>query len=138
MLLPVTWAVAFARRCGGGGKPSDHRHWLPARIALCTADAGNGPGEANAMSSVLRLGDVTGLGAVVLPRPVRPQRRRSQLEEFLVLRRNLLELWGEPAYSEGIVPGRFLGRAQLLLNDPAGIRHVLVGNADNYERNAST
>jgi cytochrome P450 len=60
------------------------------------------------------------------------------LEDFLVLRRNLLELWGEPAYTDGILPGRFLGRAQLMLNDPAGIRHVLVGNADNYERNAST
>jgi len=90
------------------------------------------------MSGVLRLRDVTGPRPVVLPRPARPQRRRSQLEEFLVLRRNLLELWGEPAYTQDIVPGRFLGRAQLLLNDPAAIRHVLVGNADNYERNAST
>jgi cytochrome P450 len=60
------------------------------------------------------------------------------LEDFLVLRRNLLELWGEPAYTDGILPGRFLGRAQLMLNDPAGIRHVLVTNADNYARNAST
>ena len=88
------------------------------------------------MSSVLSLGSVT--RPVVLPRPLRPQHRRSQLEDFLVLRRNLLELWGEPAYTDGILPGRFLGRPQLMLNDPAGIRHVLVGNADNYERNAST
>ena len=73
-----------------------------------------------------------------LPRPARPQHRRSQLEDFLVLRRNLLELWGEPAYNEGILPGSFLGRPQVLLNDPEGIRHVLVGNADNYARNAST
>jgi cytochrome P450 len=73
-----------------------------------------------------------------LARPARPQRRRTQIEDFLVLRRNHLELWGEPAYTDAILPGRFLGRAQLMLNDPAGIRHVLVGNADNYERNAST
>ena len=77
------------------------------------------------------------LKQVVLPRPARPLRRRSQLEDFLVLRRNLLELWGEPAYTDGMLPGRFLGRPQLLLNDPAGIRHVLVGNADNYGRSAS-
>jgi cytochrome P450 len=90
------------------------------------------------MSSVARLGNLPRSRQSLLPRPVRPQRRRSQLEDFLVLRRNLLELWGEPAYTDGILPGRFLGRAQLMLNDPAGIRHVLVGNADNYERNAST
>jgi unspecific monooxygenase len=90
------------------------------------------------MSSVARLGELTKPRPVVLPRPARPQHRRSQLEDFLVLRRNLLELWGEPAYTDSILPGRFLGRAQLMLNDPAGIRHVLVGNADNYERNAST
>jgi cytochrome P450 len=90
------------------------------------------------MSSVARLRSVTGPTQVVLPRPARPQHRRSQLEDFLVLRRNILELWGEAAYTDGIVPGRFFGRPQLMLNDPAGIRHVLVGNADNYERNTST
>ena len=90
------------------------------------------------MSSAARLGDATRPRPVILPRPARPQHRRSQLEDFLVLRRNLLELWGEPAYTDGIIPGRFLGRAQLMVNDPVGIRHVLVGNADNYARNAST
>jgi cytochrome P450 len=91
------------------------------------------------MSSVARLGrPVPKPAPLVLPRPARPQHRRSQLEDFLVLRRNLLELWGEPAYTDAILPGRFLGRSQLMLNDPAGIRHVLVGNADNYQRNAST
>jgi cytochrome P450 len=90
------------------------------------------------MSTVMRLDSVPRPRQVFLPRPARPQRRRSQLEDFLVLRRNLLELWGEPAYTDNILPGSFLGRPQLLLNDPAGIRHVLVGNADNYERNAST
>jgi unspecific monooxygenase len=90
------------------------------------------------MSSVARLGDAIRPRSFALPRPARPQHRRSQLEDFLVLRRNLLELWGEPAYRDGLLPGRFLGREQLMLNDPAGIRHVLVGNADNYQRNAST
>ena len=90
------------------------------------------------MSSVARVGNATRSMPFVLPQPDRPQRRRSQLEDFLVLRRNLLELWGEPAYTDAILPGRFLGRSQLMLNDPAGIRHLLVTNADNYERNAST
>jgi cytochrome P450 len=67
-----------------------------------------------------------------------PQRPRTQLEAFLVLRRNPLELWGEAAYDEDILPGRFFGREQLMLNAPDAIRHVLVTNADNYTRNAAT
>jgi cytochrome P450 len=91
------------------------------------------------MSIAMRLDDrIVPRPAAALARPARPQHRRTQLEDFLVLRRNLLELWGEPAYTESILPGRFLGRAQLLLNDPAGIRQVLVTNAEKYERNAST
>jgi cytochrome P450 len=59
------------------------------------------------------------------------------MESFLVLRRNPLELWGRPAYEEDILPGKFLGRSQLMVNAPEAIRHVLVGNADNYERNVA-
>ena len=62
-------------------------------------------------------------------------RQRTQLEAFLVLRRNPLELWGPLAYREGVLPGRFLGREQLMLNDPEAIRHVLVDNHENYGRN---
>jgi unspecific monooxygenase len=72
------------------------------------------------------------------PRPPIPTRLRTQLEAFLVLRRNPLELWGELAYERDILPGRFLGREQLMLNAPEAIRHVLVTNADNYRRNPAT
>ncbi len=71
------------------------------------------------------------------PRPPLPTRQRTQMESFLVLRRNPLELWGRPAYEEDILPGKFLGRSQLMVNAPEAIRHVLVGNADNYERNVA-
>ena len=70
-----------------------------------------------------------------LPRPPIPTRLRSQPEAFLVLRRNPLELWGPPAYRDLVLPGSFLGRQQLLLNDPAGIHRVLLGNHENYVRN---
>lgn len=73
-----------------------------------------------------------------LPRPDVPARVRSQVEAFLVIRRNILELWGEGAYRAELVPSRFLGRKQVLVNAPEGIRHVLVTNAQNYTRNAST
>ena len=74
----------------------------------------------------------------LLPRPPMPTRIRTQLEAFLVLRRNPLELWGAPAYREGILAGRFVGRGQLLINDPDAIRHVLVDNHANYGRSAPT
>jgi cytochrome P450 len=67
-----------------------------------------------------------------------PTRLRSQPEAFLVLRRNPLELWGAPAYEVPVAEGRFLGRAQMMLNAPEAIRHVLVTNAANYRRNAAS
>ena len=73
-----------------------------------------------------------------LPRPPVTTRERSQLEAFLVLRRNPLELWGKIAYEQDILPGRFLGRRQLMINAPDAIRHVLVTNNDNYGRNRGT
>jgi unspecific monooxygenase len=73
-----------------------------------------------------------------LPRPPMPTRLRTQLESFLVLRRNTLELWGAPAYEQEVLPGRFFGREHLMLNDPAAIRHVLVDNSDNYQRHTAT
>lgn len=74
----------------------------------------------------------------LLPKPPVTTRLRSQLEAFLVLRRNTLELWGKGAYEEWVLPGSFLGRKQLMLNQPDAIRHVLVTNAENYGRNVGT
>jgi len=71
----------------------------------------------------------------ILPRPPMPTRERTQVESFLVLRRNPLELWGALAYEHDILGGRFLGREQLMLNAPDAIRHVLVVNHENYGRN---
>ena len=63
---------------------------------------------------------------------------RSQVEAFFVLRRNPLELWGAMAYEQEVIDGKFLGRPQMMLNAPEGIRQVLVSNAGNYRRNAAT
>ena len=75
---------------------------------------------------------------VLPPKAPIPTRLRTQLEAFLVLRRNPLELWGELAYEQDILPGKFLGREQLMINAPEAIRQVLVGNAANYTRNPAT
>ena len=79
-----------------------------------------------------------------MPLPIQPRlpvapmatRERSQIEAFLTLRRNPLELWGKAAYEKDILTGKFFGRKQVLLNAPEAIRHVLVTNADNYGRNS--
>jgi len=69
------------------------------------------------------------------PKPPISPRQRTQFEGFLVLRRNPLELWGPAAYEQDVLPGRFLGREQLMLNDADAIRRVLVDNHENYGRN---
>jgi cytochrome P450 len=76
--------------------------------------------------------------ARIPPHPPVATRLRSQAEAFFVLRRNPLELWGAAAYEQEIIDGRFLGRAQMMLNAPDAIRHVLVTNAANYRRNLAT
>ncbi len=42
--------------------------------------------------------------------------------------------WGQRAYEEDIVQGRFVGRNSFILNAPDAIKHVLVDNYENYTR----
>ncbi len=51
-----------------------------------------------------------------------------------ILRENALCMWGRRAYERSVVVGSFMGRVQVLLNDPDAIGHVLVRNAANYRR----
>ncbi len=56
------------------------------------------------------------------------------LATLTILRGNALEMWGRRAYERPAVVGSFLGRMQVLLNDPEAIGHVLVRNVANYRR----
>ena len=49
----------------------------------------------------------------------------------------MLDIPPTPKESESL-GGSFLGREQILVNDPDAIRHVLVGNHENYQRNEAT
>ena len=51
-----------------------------------------------------------------------------------VIRENPIGTWGQRAYEEDIVQGRFFGRSSFILNTPDAIRHVLVDNYENYTR----
>ena len=75
----------------------------------------------------------------VVPSAPRPATRALPLwRTLLQIRRNVLTTWGEPAYAEDILAGRFMGRASFLVNDPDGIRRILVDNHANYGRTPAT
>lgn len=75
---------------------------------------------------------------VVPPAPRRPTAPLPLWRLLLQLRRNALATWGDPAYEIDVAAGQFLGRKSLLVNDPAGIRRVLVENHANYGRSPAT
>jgi cytochrome P450 len=51
---------------------------------------------------------------------------------------NALLAFPPQAFEEDVVVRSFFGRQQLILNRPAGIHHILVGNPENYRRTAAT
>ena len=54
------------------------------------------------------------------------------------MRHNPIDLWGPAAYRDAAVEGRFLGRAQILVNEPTVIAHILQGNRTNYRRDVAS
>ncbi|MEF2554140.1 cytochrome P450 [Aurantimonas sp. A2-1-M11] len=46
--------------------------------------------------------------------------------------RNPIEIWGTRAFKEPYIVGKWLGVPNIVINDPAGVRHCLVENARNY------
>ena len=50
------------------------------------------------------------------------------------MRESAIGTWGQRAYEEDIIRGRFFGQSSFILNAPDAIRHVLVDNYENYTR----
>jgi unspecific monooxygenase len=50
------------------------------------------------------------------------------------MRKSAIGTWGQRAYQEDIIQGRFFGHSSFILNTPDAIRHVLVDNYENYTR----
>jgi unspecific monooxygenase len=80
----------------------------------------------------------------VAPRPLvppTPPRAREDMTAFTrlrAMRENGIATWGQRAYEEDVVRGRFFGRNSFILNTPEAIRHVLVDNYENYVRTAAS
>ncbi|HEX5326804.1 MAG TPA: cytochrome P450 [Acetobacteraceae bacterium] len=54
------------------------------------------------------------------------------------IRTNALTMWPAAAYEQDVRVRRLLGRSNILLNDPAAIRRVLVDNPGNYRRSPAS
>lgn len=74
------------------------------------------------------------LDAPVLAGPIPPQTRLPFFQYLRVVRRNFIEALDEGMYRQGIIVQRSVGNPSFIINDPAGIRRVLLENAANYPK----
>jgi cytochrome P450 len=82
--------------------------------------------EASDMPSTRRL--------LVPPSPPRAPETMTAIGRMAAMRESAIGTWGQRAYEEDVVRGRFFGRSSFILNTPDAIRHVLVDNYENYTR----
>ncbi len=71
---------------------------------------------------------------LVPPSPPRAPENMTVLGRLAAMRESAIGTWGERAYQDDIVRGRFFLHASFILNTPDAIRHVLVDNYENYSR----
>src|SRR6478672_2687802 len=71
---------------------------------------------------------------LVPPSPPRAPDTMTAFGRMAAIRVSPIGTWGQRAYEEDIIQGRFFGRASFILNTPDTIRHVLVDNYENYTR----
>ncbi|MBN9042200.1 MAG: cytochrome P450 [Rhizobiales bacterium 62-47] len=71
---------------------------------------------------------------LVPPFPPRASDSMTALGRLKAIRRSAIDTWGQRAYEDDVIKGRFFGRSSFILNTPQAIRHVLVENYENYTR----
>src|ERR1700690_2206362 len=71
---------------------------------------------------------------LVPPSPPRASETMTALGRLAAMRESAIGTWGQRAYEEDIIRGRFFRRSSFILNTPDAIRHVLVDNYENYIR----
>ena len=76
--------------------------------------------------------------SATFPVPFAAPERQSWRSIASSLGSNALAGFPANAFEELAVARSFVGRRQIILSDPAGIRHVLIENPDNYRRTAAT
>src|SRR6266446_5342458 len=71
---------------------------------------------------------------LVPPSPPRAPDTMTAIGRMAAMRVSPIGTWGQRAYEEDIIQGRFFGRSSFILNTPDTIKHVLVDNYENYTR----
>jgi cytochrome P450 len=71
---------------------------------------------------------------LVPPSPPRAPQTMTAFGRMAAMRKSAIGTWGQRAYEEDLIQGRFFGRSSFILNTPDAIRHVLVDNYENYTR----
>jgi cytochrome P450 len=71
---------------------------------------------------------------LVPPHPPRAAENMTMLQRLAAMRESAIGTWGQRAYEEDILRGRFFLNSSFILNTPDAIRHVLVDNYENYSR----
>jgi unspecific monooxygenase len=71
---------------------------------------------------------------LVPPSPPRAPDTMTAFGRMAAMRESVIATWGQRAYEEDIIQGRFFGRSSFILNTPDAIKHVLVDNYENYTR----
>jgi cytochrome P450 len=71
---------------------------------------------------------------LVPPSPPRAAETMTAFGRMAAMRHSVIDTWGQRAYEEDIVQGRFFGHSSFILNTPDTIRHVLVDNYESYTR----
>jgi cytochrome P450 len=71
---------------------------------------------------------------LVPPSPPRASETMTAFGRLAAMRESAIGSWGQRAYEEDIIKGRFFWRSSFILNTPDAIRHVLVDNYENYTR----
>jgi cytochrome P450 len=71
---------------------------------------------------------------LVPPHPPRAPESMTALERLSAMRVSAIGTWGQRAYEEDVLRGRFFLHSSFILNTPDAIRHVLVDNYENYTR----
>jgi cytochrome P450 len=71
---------------------------------------------------------------LVPPSPPRASETMTFFGRLAAMRESVIGTWGQRAYEEDIIQGRFFGHSSFILNTPDAIRHVLVDNYENYTR----
>jgi cytochrome P450 len=70
--------------------------------------------------------------------PARPEGRLSFRQFLRLVRENTVATYPPEAFDEDIIAGRLLWRRRFIINEPGGIRHVLLDNAANYRKSELT